>query len=116
MWKNIVQPNRPEMTIRRKRMACWMPKGTNTHSEYVVLIAFPLQQWLHERASMLRYTYLHCPSFSLSLRWIARVTVIKALTRNSPRLTKSSILLVKISPLLSETFSYLVGYIKIYLT
>ena len=28
------------------------------HSEYVTPIALPLQQWLHERASMLRYTYL----------------------------------------------------------
>jgi hypothetical protein len=24
-------------------------KATNTHSYYVILIAFPLQQWLHER-------------------------------------------------------------------
>jgi len=31
-------------------------KPTNTHSEYVMLIAFPTQQWLHERASVLRYT------------------------------------------------------------
>jgi len=23
-------------------------------------IAFPLQQWLHKRASMLRYTYISC--------------------------------------------------------
>jgi hypothetical protein len=28
-----------------------------THSGCVILIALPLQQWLHERASMLRYTY-----------------------------------------------------------
>ena len=56
MWKNIVQPGRPQIIIWRMRIACWMPKATNTHSEYVILIAFPLQQWLHERASMLRYT------------------------------------------------------------
>jgi hypothetical protein len=31
---------------------------TYTHSEYVIVIAFPLQQRLHERASMLRYTYV----------------------------------------------------------
>jgi hypothetical protein len=31
-------------------------RATNTHSEYVIFIAFPLQQWLHERASRLRYT------------------------------------------------------------
>ena len=43
--------------IRRMRIACWIPKATNTHSQYVTLIAFPLQQLLHERASMLRYTY-----------------------------------------------------------
>jgi len=24
--------------------------ATNTHSEYVILIAFPQQHWLHERA------------------------------------------------------------------
>jgi len=30
----------------------------DTHSEYVKIIAFPQQQWLLERASMLRYTYI----------------------------------------------------------
>ena len=48
------------MAIRRMRIACWITKATNTHSEYVILIAFPLQQWLHERASMSRYTYIGC--------------------------------------------------------
>jgi len=43
-------------TIRRMRIASWLLQATNTRSEYVVLIAFPLQQWLDERASMLRYT------------------------------------------------------------
>jgi len=37
------------------RIARWMTKATNTHSEYVIFIAFPLQQWLHQRASMLGY-------------------------------------------------------------
>ena len=35
----------------------WVPKATDTRSEYVIFIAFPLQQWLHERAPVLRYTY-----------------------------------------------------------
>ena len=52
MWKHIVEPDRPQMTILRKRIACWIPKATNIDSEYVILIAFPLQQWLQERASM----------------------------------------------------------------
>jgi hypothetical protein len=42
------------------RIAFWIPKATNTLLEYVILIAFPQQQWLHERASMLRYTYITC--------------------------------------------------------
>jgi hypothetical protein len=33
---------------------------THTHSHYVVHTAFPLQQWLHERASLLHYTYIAC--------------------------------------------------------
>ena len=45
------------MTVRRMRIACWMPKVSDTHSEYVIPTAFPLQQWLQERASVLRYTY-----------------------------------------------------------
>ena len=46
--------------IWRLRIACWITKATQVHSEYVTLIAFPLQQWLHERASLLRYTYVAC--------------------------------------------------------
>jgi hypothetical protein len=30
------------------------------HSEYVILIAFQLEQWLNERALMLRYTFVAC--------------------------------------------------------
>ena len=45
------------MTIRRMLITCRIPKATNTDSEFIILIDFPLQQWLHERASKLRYTY-----------------------------------------------------------
>jgi len=57
MCKHIVESDRPQMKILRMRIACWIPKATSTHSEYVIIIAFPLQQWLHERASVLRYTF-----------------------------------------------------------
>jgi hypothetical protein len=62
MWKNIVQPGRPQVTILRMRMriACWVPKATNTHSDYVKHIAFPLQQLLYEGASMSHHTYIAC--------------------------------------------------------
>jgi len=46
------------MTIWRTRIACWISKVTVTHLEYVIITAFPLQQLLHQRASMLRYTYI----------------------------------------------------------
>ena len=45
MWKNNVEPGRPQMTIWRVRIACWIPKATNTHSEYVIHMAFALQQF-----------------------------------------------------------------------
>jgi hypothetical protein len=48
------------MTVRRLRIACWIPKAINTHSQYVVLFADPLEQWLRERASVLRYVYIAC--------------------------------------------------------
>jgi hypothetical protein len=35
-----------------------IPKATDTHSEYVTLIAFTLQQRLHEDVTVLRYTYI----------------------------------------------------------
>jgi hypothetical protein len=58
MWKNIVEADRPKLTVWGMRISVWIPKTTNTHSEYVLLIAFPLQQWLHERALLLLFTYI----------------------------------------------------------
>ena len=52
MWKNIAEPKKTQMTIWPKRILRWILKATNTHSEYMVVIAFPLQEWFHERASI----------------------------------------------------------------
>jgi hypothetical protein len=41
-----------ENIILCMRIACWIAKTTNTHSERVLLIAFPPRQWLHVRASL----------------------------------------------------------------
>jgi len=60
MWINVVEPGRPQMTMQSLPIACWIPEATNTHSRCVIRIAFPLQQRLHERASMLRYRYIEC--------------------------------------------------------
>jgi hypothetical protein len=37
MWKNIVEPDRPHMTIWHINIAYWIPKATNTLSGYVIL-------------------------------------------------------------------------------
>jgi hypothetical protein len=55
IWKNVIVPARPQVIVWLIRIACWIPKATNEPSDYVILIAFPLQQLLHERASVLCY-------------------------------------------------------------
>jgi hypothetical protein len=56
MWKNFVQRGRPQMKIWLMLIACWIPTAANIHSGCVILIAVPLQQWLNERASVLRHS------------------------------------------------------------
>jgi len=52
----VIQPDRPHLTILRIHIAYWTTKGRNTHSDYVTIIVFALQKYLHESALMLRYT------------------------------------------------------------
>ena len=40
MWKNIIEPDRPQKTIWRMRIVCCIPKATDTHSEYAILFVF----------------------------------------------------------------------------
>jgi hypothetical protein len=40
LWKNIIEADRPQVTIWRMRIACWIPNATDTHSEYVTINAF----------------------------------------------------------------------------
>jgi len=50
-----------EAGLRWQYGACASQAGyprLQTHTGCVTFIAFTLQQWLHERASMLRYTYI----------------------------------------------------------
>jgi len=60
MWKNTVEPGRPQMTMWHMCIACWISEATNTHQEYVTLTAFHLQQWLQECALMLCFKYTAC--------------------------------------------------------
>ena len=71
------------MTVWRMRLVFWIPKPTNTHSGYVILTAFQQQQWLHELAPLLRYTYSACrvitELYSVFLRGTRRVLVYNRL-------------------------------------
>ena len=60
MWKKYGRAGQATDDKRCTRFACWITKPTNTHSEYVTFISFPLQQWLQGHASLLRRTYIVC--------------------------------------------------------
>ena len=78
------------MTIWRMRIACWISKATDTHSQYVILTAFPLQQSLQECASLLRYTYIACRVKCL----IAQSTTVKDSTFCDASVTYTSRILM----------------------
>ena len=50
-----------DSVIKHMCFACWIIKATDTSSEYVILIAFPQQQWLRDYAPLL-HSYVHCLS------------------------------------------------------
>jgi hypothetical protein len=54
LTKNVVQPDRPQMTTERMRCACWITKATDTQSEYVIFICFSTATMVTEGASLLR--------------------------------------------------------------
>ena len=62
LWANVEKCGRAgqakdDSIIRRMRLC--VLGATDTHSEFVTLIAFPQQQWLQERSSTLRL-YIYC--------------------------------------------------------
>jgi len=82
MWKNMIRVRQAtdDNITRRVRISCWTTKATNTHThtphthththkqthththtEYVLVSAFPWQQWLSEGASVcVCYTHVAC--------------------------------------------------------
>ena len=70
MWKKFCTAGQAtdDNIIRRMRIVRWITKVTDTHWEYVILIAFSRQQWLRERASLL-LLYAHSLSCLYGLFW-----------------------------------------------
>ena len=60
MWKNVVQPDRPQIIIGHVSNACWITKAIETYWKCVIFIVFPRQQWLRERVSVYCYTHIAC--------------------------------------------------------
>jgi hypothetical protein len=55
----MVQPDRQHANVtRHMRFECLIPKSTNTHSEYVIPLYFPQQQWFQDRPYALCYTFI----------------------------------------------------------
>jgi len=66
MWKNITARNVTDDNNNTDHALC-MPdnegNNTDTNSEHLILLAFPRQNWLRERASVVLYVYcLSCCS------------------------------------------------------
>jgi hypothetical protein len=77
MWKKYGttgQPTRDYIT-RRMRIASWIIKAPDTHTEYLKLIAFPRQHWSRERTSGVTL-YLRC----LSCSFVSALCVDSTLT------------------------------------
>ena len=66
MW-NILS-SRPQMTTWPMRIACWISKATQAHSEYVLFITFALKQWLHGWATFFNFSYFAVLLICFSIR------------------------------------------------
>jgi len=40
IWKNTVELGRPQVTVWCMCSLCWIPKATNTHTDFVILLTF----------------------------------------------------------------------------
>ena len=76
LWDNVEKYGKErratdDNTIRCMRFTSWITKAIDTHSEYVILIAFPLQRWFHEGASISRlYVHYLDPSLNALIRFV----------------------------------------------
>jgi hypothetical protein len=59
--EKYLEPDRQQMTIWRICIACWIPKATNTHSEYVIINDFSTATMV-ARTHLSFSFYIHCLS------------------------------------------------------
>jgi hypothetical protein len=63
MWKAIVETDRAQLTLWLTSIIYWVPKATNTLSEYVKTYCFSTATVVPRKRLMLRYTYIACPVY-----------------------------------------------------
>jgi len=80
MWKSIVEPGRPQMTIQRMRVACLLPTASNTPIHICNTHCFPISAMVgRKRFNVTSYihflsgVFLEC--LNLKLRLSASVCV-----------------------------------------
>jgi hypothetical protein len=79
MWKNTVQPDRPQMTVWHRRFACWITKARiQTHTQNMqCFLLFAQQKWLRKCTSILCHTY--------TVLWVTvEQPAVTSFTYNSP--------------------------------
>jgi hypothetical protein len=59
MWKSTVEPDRPQMTIWRMRIACWITKATNT---LTIFNTYFSTTTMVARPHLIVTLYIHCLS------------------------------------------------------
>jgi len=61
MWKNMEEPDRPQMTLWRMRIACYIPNTTNAHVSICYNYSFSSLS-TDARTSLGVIWYVHCLS------------------------------------------------------
>ena len=61
MWENNVESGRPQITVWRMRIACWIPTATHAHIQNMqYLLLLHCNGDCRKRASLSGYTYIAC--------------------------------------------------------
>jgi hypothetical protein len=60
MLKNMVEPVRPQITVLPMRIACWVPKATNTHTVRICNTYSFFTTAMFARTLLNVTLYVHC--------------------------------------------------------
>jgi len=71
VWRNMVKSDRPQMTIWRMRIPCWIPEATNTHTQNVQYLSlFHRNDGYANTPQFCVYTYIGCHVYFWRVLWL----------------------------------------------